>query len=178
MKALKIAAFALVTVALLGALAYGGVKTFVKPEPAIVQPIAFDHSKHTGDGEKSPKLACTECHTGANKTAVAGFPSLDKCLQCHMKPQSDSDAERAVRDAAQKGGSFAWIQVTQNAGHVYFSHRAHVVTVGLGCVECHGDVTAWSAPPERPEARLKSMDACTDCHRRRGGSMNCLTCHK
>ena len=146
--------------------------------PPVAQPIAFSHAKHTGDGEKSPKLACVECHRGAEKSAAAGIPSLDRCLQCHMKPQSDKEGERAVREAAARGGPFAFNQVTQNAGHVYFSHRAHTVDAKIACAQCHGDVTKWTAPPTHAEPRLMSMDACVDCHRTRGGSTACITCHR
>jgi hypothetical protein len=177
-KALPIVIGAVIAVAGLGAGAYAGVRHFTSPTPPVVQPLAFSHEKHVGDGENSPKLACTSCHPGVETRARAGLPSLDKCLECHMKPQSDSEAEASVRELAAKGGPFAWKQVTRNAGHVYFSHRAHVSSVGLGCAQCHGDVAAWKKPPERPEPRLRSMDACTDCHRGRGGPMGCLACHK
>ncbi len=145
--------------------------------PPIVQPIAFNHAKHLV-GEKSPKLACTECHTGAERQAVAGLPSLDRCLQCHMKPQSDHKEERAVRDAALRGGPFVWKQVTRNAGHVYFSHAAHTAAAQIPCTGCHGDVASWTEPPRSPDLRLENMGACIDCHRERGAPTACLTCHK
>lgn len=176
MKALHIAAAVLVIAGGVGAGVYAA-KRHPMPPP-VAQPIAFSHAKHAGDGEKSPKLACVECHQGVEKSAYASIPSLDRCLQCHMKPQSDEPAERAVREAAARGGPFAFKQVTRNAGHVYFSHRAHTVGAKLACAQCHGDVTKWTAPPAHPEPRLLSMDACIDCHRNNGGSTSCLTCHR
>lgn len=179
MKRLHLAVLAAATVVGLGGAAFAAVKVLFPKEQPITQPIAFNHAKHTGDGEHSPKLACVECHTGVEKQAIAGLPSLDMCLRCHMKPQSDTEEEGRVREIAAKGGPFAFRQVTRNAGHVYFSHRAHVSgKPALECAACHGDVTAWTAPPDHSEARLKSMDACMDCHRNRGGPTSCLACHK
>jgi c(7)-type cytochrome triheme protein len=147
------------------------------PAPAIRQPIPFNHHKHVVE-EEGPKLACTECHPGATTAANAGLPSLDRCLQCHMKPQSKRPEERIVRELAAKGGPFEWIQVTRNAGHVYFSHRAHITLGKLECATCHGDVASWTEPPARPELRLEDMQACLNCHRERGAQTSCRTCHR
>jgi hypothetical protein len=157
-----------------------GVAYAARPRPQIVpQPIAFNHHKHTvKDNERSPVLACTECHTGVEKSAVAGLPSLDRCLQCHMKQQSDRPEEQAVRILAARGGPIAFEQVTRNPGNVYFSHRAHIVLGKLQCAQCHGDVTSWTAPPEHPDTRLLNMDGCIDCHRQNGAPTACRTCHK
>lgn len=166
-------------IAIAAVLAVGSAVSFAarRPPPPIVQPIVFNHAKHLV-GEKSPKLACTECHTGAERQAAAGLPSLDRCLQCHMKPQSDRPEERVVRDAAARGGPFAWIQVTRNAGHVYFSHAAHTSIAQIPCTGCHGDVATWTTPPGRPDMRLENMGVCIDCHREHGASTSCRTCHR
>jgi hypothetical protein len=95
-----------------------------------------------------------------------------------MKPQSDSLAEHDVRAAAARGGAFAFVQVTKNAGHVRFSHRAHTVLAKLSCAQCHGDVTQWVVPPAYPDPILMSMDACIDCHRHNAGPTNCRACHQ
>jgi c(7)-type cytochrome triheme protein len=158
--------------------AYGAGR-MMRPPPAPSQPIAFNHHKHTVKlNERSPTLACTACHAGADTSAVASIPSIDKCLGCHMKEQNDRPEEQAVRTLAARGGPLAFEQVTRNAGHVYFSHRAHVVLGELTCAQCHGDVTAWEKPPDRVDTRLTNMDGCIDCHRQRGASTNCRTCHK
>lgn len=148
-------------------------RAFAPPAPA--QPIAFNHALHvTG----KPNLACRDCHPGAEREVHAGLPALERCLLCHMKPQSKSEREHVVREVAVKGGDFHWNAVTRNAGHVRFSHRAHVSLVHMQCETCHGDVSAWTAPPLHPDARLLSMDACLGCHRERGASTDCRVCHK
>jgi hypothetical protein len=140
----------------------------------VTQPIAFNHKLHvTG----KPALGCRDCHPGAEREAYAGLPPLERCLLCHMKPQSQSDKEKIVRELAVRGGDFHWNAVTRNPGHVHFSHRAHVSGAHMPCASCHGDVTSWAAPPTAAEPRLTSMDACVDCHRERGASTDCRVCH-
>lgn len=144
------------------------------------QPLPFDHGVHVKVTQDGEPLACTACHPGAERGSHAGLPALATCLRCHMKPQGDppSDDERRVRAAAAEGGPFRWIQVTRNAGHVHFSHGAHVTVAGMACADCHGDVAAWRAPPTRPNEDLRSMSRCLECHRDRGAPTDCETCHR
>ena len=140
------------------------------------QPLPFNHQLHAGKHE----IPCTDCHMGAERGAAASLPSMGQCLACHMKPQGDppSAMEQRVRELAAGDEPLRWIQVTRNPGHVYFSHRAHVALGGMKCARCHGDVTRWTRPPRRPEAKLRDMDACMSCHRQNGASNECATCHR
>jgi c(7)-type cytochrome triheme protein len=97
-----------------------------------------------------------------------------------MRPQGDLALARdqVVRDRADKGGAFRFVQVTRNPGHVYFSHRAHVSFAKMTCENCHGDVTSWAQPPRAPEPSLVDMDACMACHRKQGASTECQICHR
>lgn len=166
--------FAAVLAAVLTA---GGILACSQQEEPIVQPIPFSHAKHIATKD-SPKLACTECHTGAETKAAAGLPSLDRCLQCHMKPQSKNGNDAVVRELAIRGGPFQWHSVTRNAAHVYVSHRAHVTLGKMECSVCHGDVTSWDAPPTSPNRKLMSMDRCLECHREKGAATACAACHR
>ncbi len=143
---------------------------------AADQPIDFNHAIHVVDEE----VPCTDCHVGAETGVHATLPALSTCLLCHMKPQGDepNEREQAVRDLAAAKTPLRWTQVTRNAGHVYFSHRAHVSIAELPCADCHGDVSTWTRPPTAPDERLMSMDACMACHRERGVSNECDTCHQ
>lgn len=164
---------------ILPALMAGGLSFLValRPAPLVApQPIAFNHNKHLVDPD-GPKLACVQCHPGAEQGERAGLPALDRCLQCHMKPKSKRMEETAAREAAIRGGSFAWTQVTHLPGHVHFPHREHVSVAKLECTNCHGDVASWKAPPTEPESRLMDMNTCLDCHLERGASTNCRSCH-
>jgi c(7)-type cytochrome triheme protein len=139
------------------------------------QPIRFNHALHAG----KQHIPCTDCHAGATRADHAGLPSLRVCLACHMKPQGNppSAAEGQVRALAAQAGPLPWIQVTRNPGHVRFSHAAHTTLGRMDCTACHGDVVAWTEPPHQPVARLRSMSTCMACHRARGVSNACLTCH-
>jgi hypothetical protein len=150
------------------------------PAAAPSQPLPFDHALHATVELDHGPLVCGDCHPGAERGTRAGLPALSRCLHCHVRPQGDppSEAEREVRAAAAAGGPFRWIQVTRNPGHVRFSHGAHVTVAGMTCADCHGDVTAWTAPPTAPEPGLVSMTACLTCHRARGAPTDCGTCHQ
>jgi c(7)-type cytochrome triheme protein len=141
-----------------------------------VQPIAFSHKIHAGDNH----TPCTDCHVGAETSAHASLPALSRCLVCHMKPQGKqpNPREQIVRELASKRTPVRWVQVTRNAGHVHFSHAAHVSIVKMPCADCHGDVTRWTRPPETPDPALMTMGACLACHRDRGAPTDCDTCHQ
>ncbi len=148
------------------------------------QPIPFNHALHMSEDLQvdleENQLLCTDCHPGAETRAQAGLPSITYCLRCHMRPQGDgkSGLEPQVREYALAKGPFRWIQVTREPGHVYFSHRAHTSGAGFQCEECHGDVRAWTRPPRRPIDKLLHMNKCMACHRARGVSNECGTCHR
>lgn len=136
------------------------------------QPLPFSHAIHAGQ----QAIACVDCHQGVETRAEASLPAIGVCLGCHMRPLGERD--QVVRERAAEGGAFRWVQVTRNAGHVYFSHRAHVSAAQMPCTECHGEVSTWAEPPTTPNQKLISMDACMSCHRERGASNACLTCHR
>jgi c(7)-type cytochrome triheme protein len=140
------------------------------------QPIAFSHEIHVG----KVHVPCVDCHVGAETAAHASLPALSRCLICHMKPmgQQPNPREQAVRELAARKDAPRFFQVTRNAGHVHFSHAAHVSIVKLPCSDCHGDVATWSRPPTRPEPALTSMSACLACHRQRNAPTDCDTCHQ
>jgi hypothetical protein len=150
--------------------------------PLPEQPIAFNHALHLALDVDGKRLRCTDCHAGAERAEHAGLPALRDCLRCHVRPQRGerglpNPREARVRELAVPG-PFRWTQVTRNPGHVYAPHRAHVGIAKLSCTECHGDVTAWTAPPTEPNPRLSSMSACMACHREHGVPNRCGMCHR
>lgn len=143
-----------------------------KPE----QPLPFSHAVHVG----AQQIDCVDCHAGARDGVEAGLPAIGKCLRCHVRPQGDPPSEREtrVRARAAEAGAFRWVQITRNPGHVYFSHRAHIHLAHMSCADCHGEVATWDGPPTAPAPELVNMSACMRCHRERGASNECLTCHR
>jgi hypothetical protein len=146
------------------------------------QPIAFDHALHLTLDLDGRLLRCVDCHAGAERAEHAGLPALRDCLRCHVRPQLGDRGVANPKEARVRAlavpGEFRWTQVTRNPGHVYAPHRAHVGIAKLACETCHGDVASWNRPPSEPIAKLRDMAECIGCHRERGASTWCGTCHR
>jgi hypothetical protein len=145
------------------------------PEPAIVQPIAYNHKVHIDSG-----LTCDFCHKGlVNGSPLAGRPTLSTCKNCHNpgSPLKGSAAEKQLLSYISKDQEPPWVRIHRLPDDVYFSHNRHVTLAGLDCKVCHGDMGKRTTPPPRPEVSLK-MDWCLNCHRRQQASNDCNSCHK
>ena len=142
-------------------------------EPVEAQPIAFDHSVHAEEG-----LTCLECHTGADKGPYARLPAIQSCMLCHEEPQGEDPEELKVAAYAEDPGWIPWREVNRYAGHVYFSHEAHVRFAEMDCAECHGDVAALEEPLTESQLGPLTMTWCMDCHAERDVSNDCILCHK
>ncbi len=140
--------------------------------PAVVQPIAFNHKKH-----HDAQIPCTTCHVRVEEAPNAGRPSLETCATCHSAALGDSAEEKKVVDAVTAGHEIRWRRLYRIPSHVYYSHRRHVVTAGIECVTCHGEIGLRESPPERPLNRL-TMSFCIDCHRRSNAATHCTACHR
>lgn len=154
-------------------IAVGGL-LLMKPSGAggVVQPIAFNHKKHTDSG-----LECSACHETVQHAAMAGRPKLATCLLCHETALTQSAEEEKLQQYAQRQEEIPWRRLFRLPDHVYFSHRMHVVLAKLECQVCHGDIAETTKPPTRPGVNL-TMDACIACHTMRQASTDCNACHK
>ena len=139
------------------------------PPPAPLQPVAFSHKLHAGDNQ----IPCEYCHSGARRSAVAGVPSLERCLGCHRIIAYDRPEIVKLAARVEKNRPVAWIKVNDVPDFVRFNHRPHV-RARVQCQECHGPVETM----ERVR-RFSSLEMgwCLDCHRSRGASTDCLACH-
>ena len=151
-----------------------------KPE----QPIKFSHIIHV----QKNKMECQYCHWSVSKAAYAAIPEVETCMGCHkmisgsnIDPASNKElgdpaviAEIAkIGEYWNKGIAIPWQKVHSMPQYVNFNHKRHV-KAGVNCQECHGQV------PNMPEVeRVTSMKMgwCIDCHRERGTSIDCYTCH-
>lgn len=139
---------------------------------SVSQPIAFNHQLHVeGNG-----MECVECHVYVLTQTFAGLPTVERCLECHEAPLTDSAEEEKIRQFAARGEPLVWNRLYEMPDHVYSSHRRHVVAGGMDCAECHGPIAATTKPPPRPLKNM-TMDFCMDCHRRSGITNDCLACH-
>lgn len=151
-----------------------GVASFLGLQHAATptQPIVFNHAKHVSNG-----VACTDCHAGVQSQAKATLPSIDICIGCHQVALTSSAEEERIRTAAAAGQELKWVQLTQTAPHVFFSHRRHVAVAHLPCAECHGAMEQATKPPERP-FRVFNMSACIGCHQQHRVNADCNDCHR
>lgn len=142
------------------------------PTKPVRQPIAFNHRKHVEEAS----LTCSTCHQFYETEAFSGLPAADVCAMCHLEPQGKSAQERELVRRLQAGAPLDWKPLFRQPPHVFSSHRRHVVVAKLDCAVCHGEIGKSTQPPLR--VRRLVMQDCIDCHRRRGASAECTTCHR
>lgn len=150
---------------------YGGGYPSTLPK-SPQQPIAFSHKLHAGKYQ----IDCLYCHSRAEKTPLAGVPTVKKCQQCHAaQPDTGFEGEAAaIAEHWRDKTPIRWVRVHDLPDHVYFSHRVHLAAE-IECSTCHGDVTRMDRI-ERVEKL--SMGWCIDCHKQRQASIECSICHQ
>jgi hypothetical protein len=121
------------------------------------QPVPFSHQHHVG----GMGIDCRYCHSSVERSAVAGVPPTQTCMNCHSQIWSDSPTLEPVRASFRNGTSIAWLKVNDLPDFVYFDHSAHV-NKGVGCTTCHGPVDQM--PLVYQHASLQ-MEWCLACHR-------------
>lgn len=144
----------------------------------VVQPIAFNHAVHI-DGAG---LQCTECHTDAETAVRAGLPGKAICFDCHdveeiedvVDPNPEKTKLFAFQDSDQ---DIPWRRVAVTKPDVFFSHRRHVHSARMDCLQCHRDQPTLTSPPSTAQLVL-TMDECIECHEENGASTDCLACHR
>ncbi|MEZ4484131.1 MAG: cytochrome c3 family protein [Syntrophotaleaceae bacterium] len=134
------------------------------------QPIAFPHTVHAGQ----LGLACDFCHESVGKSPQAGVPAVSKCLSCHRAIATERPEIQKLLGYQQRGEAIRWQRIHELPDFIYFSHKRHVRS-GLDCSACHGGVDQMQ---EIKRVRSLQMGWCLSCHRSRGASFDCATCHK
>ena len=153
--------------------------------PGPIQPIPFSHAHHSGRFQ----LDCLYCHTGGDRLAMAGTPSVEICMGCHQHfpPEYNSlEGIQILNQYWQDGLPIPWVQVHRLPEHVQFNHSRHMATAGVVCQSCHGlvetmdklllvaDTKWWQYG--LPTQKLQ-MGWCVMCHRTNNASTDCLLCH-
>lgn len=138
------------------------------------QPIAYSHKTHVEAG-----IQCLYCHSNAQRSPIAGIPSVAKCMGCHTVIAMDNPVVQEVAGYWERGEPIPWVQVDKQADFVYFSHQPHL-GAGLNCESCHGDVGQMAGA-----VRVVKMDMgwCLECHLEQPEEKvarlaDCMTCHK
>lgn len=165
----------LVLVLLAGGLV-GGVFLLSRSYAAPPQPLVYQHSKHIAAG-----ATCLYCHAGATRGAVAGLPSLAKCMGCHTNVQPKDPADQKDIDQLIKYWDekrpVQWIKINDQPDFVQFNHRPHLAA-GVACETCHGDVSQMGYA----QSYNHNMGWCLSCHRQQAPEkvarlIDCATCH-
>jgi hypothetical protein len=124
---------------------------------ARIQPVQFSHQHHVG----GMGIDCRYCHTSVEKSAVAGIPPTQTCMNCHSQIWNQSPELEPVRESFRSGKSLEWVRVHDLPEFAYFNHSAHV-NKGVGCTTCHGRIDRM--PLVWQESSLQ-MEWCLECHR-------------
>ena len=152
--------------------------------PGPDQPIPFSHKHHSG----SFGMDCQYCHSGTDRSRMAGVPSVELCMGCHAQFPAEYDQLEGIQILKQhweERRPVEWVQIHRLPEHVKFQHQAHV-RAGFACQDCHGPVEEldklYLVPDTKwwqyglPTQKLE-MGWCITCHRENGASQDCLTCH-
>ena len=137
------------------------------------QPINFSHIVHI----QQNKMECQYCHWNVSKGSYAALPDVESCMGCHKLVGGHDEASSAeiekLRKTYAEGKPIEWLKVHVMPDHYKFNHKRHVKG-GVACHECHGQI-----PEMAKVGRVSSMKMgwCLDCHRMRGASIDCATCH-
>ena len=136
------------------------------------QPIAFNHRIHAGDHQ----IPCLYCHIYATRSAVAGVPSVQRCIGCHLIIKREAPEIKKLAGYWERREPIPWIKVYNLPDFVYFPHKRHL-KAGLSCHQCHGDVAGMKVTTR--VSSLK-MGWCIDCHTQKDvrNGRDCWTCHK
>ena len=141
----------------------------------VEQPIAFNHVIHIDDAG----MQCLECHLNAESAPFAGIPGKAICFDCHdIDEETGSHPEKDKMFAYdERSEDIPWGRVAITRPDVYFSHRRHVTSAKLDCLECHKDQERLTSPPRRTRL-VMTMDDCLECHAKSGMVEDCNTCHR
>ena len=134
---------------------------------APVQPVPYSHRLHAGE----LGMDCRYCHYNVDKSANAGIPATQVCMNCHRQVKSASARLEAIRTSWQDGtpekdgGGVPWIRIHKVGDYAYFNHSAHVGLIkegaAIGCKECHGRIDQMTVVAEQEPL---SMSWCIECH--------------
>ena len=137
----------------------------------VDQPIRYNHIHH----KEVAKLECNFCHRYAGEYRVAGIPNIELCRACHSTDAISRRPEALkVVEYVKAGRKIPWKRMYELPEFVVFPHWIHIQS-GVDCSTCHG-LTGTSERPVKMVDR-DYMEWCIHCHRKRGASIDCYTCH-
>ena len=141
----------------------------------VEQPLLFNHAVHIDEAGAQ----CLDCHKDAESDTVAGLPGKEVCFDCHdIDEEADTHAEKDLLFAYyERDDDLPWGRVEVTRPDVYFSHRRHVTSAKMDCLECHPKQPTLTSPPQYASL-VMTMDDCLACHEEQRASVDCLACHR
>jgi len=133
------------------------------------QPIRYSHKVHVA----FYKMDCRFCHSSATKSAFAGIPSVEKCMICHRVIAVNHPEIKKIAQYWKEKKPIPWNRVTELPDYTYFPHF-RMVNAGVSCLTCHPGIDKVDTAVQQQEF---TMGFCLKCHRSRGVSIDCWTCH-
>jgi hypothetical protein len=143
-----------------------------KDEPSSVdakQPIAFSHKLHS-----QQQIDCATCHENPDPGENITIPTADFCMTCHQAVAVESPGIKQLAESAKEKKTIPWVRVNSLPAFVFWSHRTHLAA-GQQCTACHGQVADMDVIRA---SKLTTMDACVDCHDKKGANTGCAACHE
>ncbi len=101
------------------------------------QPISFSHRLHSGDLE----MSCLYCHSGVEKSPVAGIPAAMTCMNCHRFVTGNWDETQIEQQRADQENRDARFIVSAELAKLYQS-------VGFNTEEMRYEDDALTRPIE------------------------------
>ena len=131
---------------------------YVTREGVILeQPVPFSHDHHVAQ----IGIDCRYCHTSVERSASAGVPPSQTCMNCHNQLWTNAALLEPVRASVRDGKPLGWNRVNDLPDFVYFNHSIHVAK-GVACTTCHGPVDRM---PLMYQGAPLTMQWCLDCHK-------------
>ena len=141
------------------------------------QPIQFSHKHHV----QGLGLDCRFCHSAVEKSANAGMPSTETCMNCHNQIFYGSKKLSLITESYSKNIPVQWTKVHDLADFVYFNHSMHIEK-NISCQTCHGDVAHMAL---MSKGKTMTMQWCLECHQHsekfkvdHTRMTNCFECHR
>jgi hypothetical protein len=106
-------------------------------------------------------IDCRYCHTSVERSAFAGLPPTETCMNCHRQIWTNAELLEPIRASYRDNVPVRWTRVHDLPDYVYFNHSVHIAK-GIGCYSCHGKVNRM---PLMLQAASLEMQWCLDCHR-------------
>jgi Cytochrome c7 and related cytochrome c len=121
------------------------------------QPVPFSHEHHV----RGLGIDCRYCHTSVERSAFAGLPPTETCMNCHRQIWTNAELLEPIRASYRDNVPVRWTRVHDLPDFVYFNHSVHLAK-GIGCQSCHGNVNRM---PLMLQTASLQMQWCLDCHR-------------